>query len=542
MPEPEADIRETLSRLAGILERRLLLIMLTASSVALAAIAVLQTIPNRYTSIAALLVVQQQVPQRYVVPNSITDSSSALEAMKQEVLSRTRLLEMIRDFGLYRNGHARLAPEQLVALMLKDIEIEPFGNQQQKDFDGFRISFTAENAVLAQRVTSTLTSLLINENLRTREQQSTNTTRFLHEQLEAKRNKLEEQENLLRDFKLQHVGELPEQQQGTLGILTGLQNQLQGTTAGLNRAQQQRVYLQSLVDAYLRPSTRGGGAPAPAGGDTGSRTSSAADLVQADLARLEASRGVLLSKYTPDHPDVQKIRREIARTEETLNRLKTAALARDRGPSPVAAPSTTAQDSNSVDDIALAQFKSQLEANRVEIDNLLKDENHLKVLISQYENRLNQIPIREQQQGGIVRETDALRQEYAELQKKEQESQLATNLEKQQGGQQFRLIDPASFPMVPSSPKRLKLSLFAIIGGVALGLVLALLLEMRDTSFHSEKELMKEFPLPIVIALPLLPTAGEESRAWWIGKGRWLAGSTLTLMLLAAELYVYKRG
>jgi polysaccharide chain length determinant protein (PEP-CTERM system associated) len=542
-PESEGNIGETIERVVGMLDRQQKWIVLTASAVALATIGALQLLPNRYTSTAALVVVQQQIPQRYVVPNSISDPNSALEAMKQEVLSRTRLLDMIRDFGLYPKQRVRLAPEQLVAIMLKDIDIDPFGNTQQKDFDGFKISFTAENPVVAQRVTSTLTSLFINENLRTREQQSSNTTKFLHEQLEAKKNKLDEQENLLRDFKLQHVGELPEQQQGNLGILTGLQNQLQGTMSGLNRAQQQRVYLQSLVDAYRRQTPASGSAvPLPGGGFAPNRAPGPVELAQSDLARLEASRTALLGKYTPDHPDVQKINREIARAEEMVNRLKASAPQRERdtAPSAAAAPARSAAESS--DDVALAQFRSQLEANRVEIENLLKDESHLKTLIAQYESRLNQTPVREQQQGGIVRETEALRQEYAELQKKEQESELATNLEKQQGGQQFRLIDPASFPLVPSSPKRFKLSLFGVAGGLALGLVLAFLLEMRDTSFHSEKELARALKLPFAVAVPVLSTPGEKNRARWNAMGRWVAGSALAVVLLAAELYVYKRG
>jgi succinoglycan biosynthesis transport protein ExoP len=540
--EPEGNIGETIGRVAGILRRRVWWIALTASGVALAAMAALQAIPNRYTSTAALVVVQQQVPQRYVVPNSVTDPNSALEAMKQEVLSRTRLLDMIRDFGLYPQQRLRLAPEQLVAIMLKDIDIDPFGNMQQKDFDGFKISFTAENPVLAQRVTSTLTSLFINENLRTREQQSSNTTKFLHEQLEAKKNKLQEQEELLRDFKLHHVGELPEQQQGNLGILTGLQNQLQSTMSGLNRAQQQRVYLQSLVDAYRRQPQASGRAASPGSGAAAGRPAGPVELAQSDLARLEASRALILSKYTPDHPDVQKLNREIARVEDTIKRLKASApRERDASPAGAASPARAAE-ADGADEVALSQFRSQLEANRVEIENLLKDESHLKTLIAQYENRLNQTPIREQQQGGIIRETEALRLEYAELQKKEQESQLATNLEKQQGGQQFRLIDPASFPLVPSSPKRFKFSLFGVAGGLALGLALAFLLEMRDTSFRSEKELSRTLKLPFVIAVPVLPTPAESSRAWWTGMGRWMAGSALALVVLAAELYVYKRG
>src|SRR5215475_11584446 len=213
-------------------------------------------LPNRYTSTATLLVVEQQIPQRYVVPNSETDITAALEAMKQQVLSRTQLLRMINDFGLYPKKRAHLAPEELVALMSSNIKVEPTNQgpraNNSKGFDAFRISFTTENAMLAQQVTNNLTSLFIHEYLRTGAEQATNTTNFLHQQVEEKGKLLQVQEERLRDFKLQHVGELPEQQTGNLGILTGLQTQLTNTMSSLERAQQQRAFLQAQLDGMPR--------------------------------------------------------------------------------------------------------------------------------------------------------------------------------------------------------------------------------------------------------------------------------------------------
>ena len=166
----------------------------------------------------------------------------------------------------------------------------------------------------------------------------------------------------------------------------------------------------------------------------------------------------------------------------------------------------------------------------------------MKASIAQYESRINQTPVREQQEAGILRDTEVLRQQYAELQKKEQESQLATNLEKQQGGQQFRLIDPASLPSVPSSPKRVKMSLGGAAGGLALGLALAFLMEMRDTSFHTEKDLTKHLAPPFVLGIPLLPTRTEERRRKWRNMFQWAAASAMLLVVAAAEFYVYRRG
>src|SRR5258708_343063 len=101
LPEEESNLGETLGRLLSLLIRRRWWILLTACGITLANTVFLSTQPNRYTSEATLLVVAQQVPQRYVVSNSTADLNSQLQAMKQEVLSRTRLLRMINDFSLY---------------------------------------------------------------------------------------------------------------------------------------------------------------------------------------------------------------------------------------------------------------------------------------------------------------------------------------------------------------------------------------------------------------------------------------------------------
>lgn len=542
--EGSLNLNETVAALVGFLRRRRWAILLPFAGITLSTIAGLSFIPNRYTSTATLLVVQQQVPQRYVVPNSETNVASALQAMKQEVLSRTQLLRLINDFGLYSKQRKRLAPEELVSLMLGDIGIAPIEETpQKKDIDAFKISFDAESPLVAQQVTNTLTSLFINEYLRNGAEQATNTTTFLHQQVEEKGKALELQEERLRDFKLQHVGELPEQQSGNLGILTGLQGQLQNTMVSLNRAQQQRAFLQAQLQATPRRRVVGDlGLPTSvAGSPVTNRLLASIDSAQNDLARLEDTRSSLLSKgYTSAHPDVARNQRDIAQMEDKIRRLRAVALA----DTPPPAPTTTATASSidPSDDPAVAQLKGNLEANRLEIENLTSEEARLKGVIAQYEMRINQTPVREQQEAGIKRDTEVLRQQYGELQKKEQESQLATNLQRQQGGQQFRLIDPASLPSLPSSPKRIKISLGGFAGGLCIGFVLAVLMEMRDTSFHSEKELTKHLAPPFVLGIPVLPTPHEIHWNRWRLAFQWMAASAMVLTVLAAEFYVYRRG
>jgi hypothetical protein len=273
------------------------------------------------------------------------------------------------------------------------------------------------------------------------------------------------------------------------------------------------------------------------------RTLTPLEVAENELTRLEGVRASLRSRgYTSIFPDMQRTERDIAQAQESVKRLKAATPPPNPNPAPrpVVPATQAAAQVEAGDDPAVAQLKANLAANRMEIDSLSADEKRLKGQIAQYEVRINETPIREQEQSSIVRDTESLRQQYAELQKKEQESQLATNLEKQQGGQQFRLIDPASLPSVPDSPNRLNISLGGAAGGLCLGLVLALLMEKRDTSYYVEKDVIRHLGPPFVLGVPTVFTAKEERRRAWRLRIEWLAATAMIMVVAAAEFYVYR--
>src|SRR6266853_1911721 len=477
MPEAEAesDLNKTVGWLASLVTRRRWWILVGTCVTVLATATILSRLPNRYTSEATLLVVQQRGPERYVIPTANPDTSKALQAVTQEVLSRSRLLGIIDELGLYPKEKDHLAPEELIEQMRKDVGITPVeSSPDRRDVNSFKISFIADDPHLAQKVTGRLTSMLIETNVKTRADQATTTNNFLEEQLVAARGKLAEQEQRLRDFKTQYLGELPEQQQGNLQILSGLQIQLQNTTSGLNRAQQQRLYLESLLGEYQRLTPRHAPVPAPVLPSV-SQTPSPLEAAQKDLDRLQSEKAALLTTSTARHPDVLKIGRAITEQEALVARLKALKIPTTEKPqAPAATPEGTEYDTT------IAQLRSQLEAARLEMANLSKDEVQLKASIAQYQNRLNLIPIREQQLSGILREHDQLKKNYEELQNEGRQSQLVTTLEKEQEDQQFRLVDPPSLPTLPSSPKRARISLGGAVAGVFLGFALALLAEARD--------------------------------------------------------------
>lgn len=498
--EPESDLNDTIELIVGILTRRRWWILAGACVIPLAVVAVALKLPNRYVSQATLLVVQQQVSQRYVAPDSTTTIPAAVEAMKLEVLSRSRLLGIINELDLYSPdpGKERPAPELLVERMRKDIDIQPLETTPGRDdFDAFTVAFTAATPSVAQEVTSRLTSLFIEQNAKTRGDQAANTTKFLSDHLDAARQKLAEQEQRLQAFKTSNLGELPEQQSENVAALADLRGRLETVTSSLLQFQQQQASIESTLND--------------------------------SLTHLQAERASLLTHYTPMYPEVLRKQHEIERVQAVLEFLKTG-IAKPR----------KQQDAELSEDPVLQGIIRQAEASAAQAANLSHEQQKLKGESELYQKRLNLTPLREQQLAEILRDYNLYKQDYTDLLNKKLQSQLTSNLEDSQEGQQFRLVDPATLPVKPSAPKRLKIALGGMGGGILVGLALAFLIDMRDSSFHSEKSLGKSYSVPLILGVPLLRTPSERrSRAWMIAF-EWLVGSVLTLTMLAAEFYVFR--
>lgn len=529
---PAPPLSETIERFVGIAIRRRWWLVGAASIVAIGGALGSFLLPNRYKSEATILVQQQQIPERYVTPNSTTNLDEALQAMTHDVLSRPRLLKIITDFDLYPKQRDRLSPEQLVESMRTDITIQSLENpdQQQKGPNAFTISYIGSDPFTVQQVTDRLTSLFINEDLESQQQLDVTTTAFLQSQLNAAQNDLDQKEKRLRDFKMTNLGELPEQQQGNLQILAGLQAQLQNTNAALARANEQHAYLESLLAQYQNLTTATGSVSPTA------TMLNPVDAARAELVRLENERTSLLATFSAEYPDVKKVNREIAETQALLAQLQKA--------KPPASNSTTANAPATVPttDTTMAQLNSQLKENQLEIANDSAEIKQLQQQIDTYQHRLNLTPVREQQLTDILRDYDLAKKNYDDLYAKKTQSALATDLQQDQQGQQFRLIEPPNLPTKPFTPNRLKIALGGLAAGIAFGAALAFLMEARDTSFRSEKQLSARFNLPLIMAVPLLMTTKERRSKSVKSILQWCAGTVIFLAVLAAEYFVYRRG
>src|SRR5208283_3347621 len=228
----------------------------------------------------------------------------------QTILSRTRLLRIVDELNLYSRDRRQLGLDEVVAAMRKDIEIE-LVQTDPNHITAFNVSYSAHDPSIAQEVTGKLTNLFINENLELRQQESEGTTKFLEDQLATARQNLAAQEDKVREFKGQHIGELPTQTESNLQILSGMQSQLQAAEVALNTAKQQRVYLETLLHQYRAFQ---GSPKSPEGAPMGLAA------IDEELDKLKAKLSELSSTYRDEYPEIRNLKDQIAKTEKRRDR------------------------------------------------------------------------------------------------------------------------------------------------------------------------------------------------------------------------------
>ena len=512
-PIPDEE-RSHLGHLLKTLIRRRWFFLGPLFVVGLLGFSVAQLMPVEYRSQAFIIVDQQKVPEQYVTPNVLMTLQRRLDAMTQQILSRTRLQRFIEEFGLYAQQRKKKAMDDLIDLMRKRISIELVQTPgRNEDLTGFRIYFSDEDPYMAQRVTGELTSLFIEQNVRERTQLSMGTTAFLESQLEQARKDLATVEEKVRQYKLQYLGQLPEQQQSNLQILSSLQAQLQANTSALDRAEQQRIYFESMRSQY--EAARDLSRPAETSSSTGSMapSSSSLPLAEATLADLWKQLNALSGKFTDRHPEVVRLKKEIADWEVAVQRLRS-----ERMP--------------------LAEIDSRLKSIQAEVENGKRESEDLRKRIREVQNRLNMTPVREQELAGVVRQYESARTQYQSLLQKKMGSELASNLEQRQGGEQFRLLDPASLPKRPE-PGRLKIIALGWVLGVGLGVVLTALREFADKTVHRESDLESYDSIEVLARIPTLRTANEQGRQKLLRTVEVAALTLVTLVSLGTGAHTF---
>ena len=462
------------------------LVVATAGSVFAA-----RRLPKLYRSETLIMVIPQRIPDSIVKSTVTAKIEDRLPSISEQILSRSRLERIIDNFNLYPEERSRGVMEDVIVRMRGDIKGPTLVGKES-----FRLSYVSGDPKTAQNVTERLASLYIEENLRDRENQAEGTNQFLESQLADAKRRLLEYEKKLEEYQRQYSGQLPDQLAANLQAISNAQMQLQSISESLNRARERRLLIErQLADAQSLPAGSALADPSvPAGPPT------TAQQLQAARARLEAFK----LQYTPDHPDVRALERTIrdlqSRADEEARR-------------PAAAPSAASlSPAEAARQKKIGDLKAELDVIDHQIAANVAEEASLKATIGGYQGKVDAVPTRRAELVELTRDYATVQTTYNDLLKKQEDSKLAANLERRQAGEQFRILDPASFP---EKPYNHLLKLQVAIGGAFAGLLLGLgvvgFLEYRDSTFKSDEEVHRLLNLPVLAIVPLMASDVERA-------------------------------
>jgi polysaccharide chain length determinant protein (PEP-CTERM system associated) len=442
----------------------------------------------QYMSQTLVIIEQQKVPEDYVKSVISEDLDERLASMKEQILSRSRIQPIIERYNLFPDS--KYTMDDRVEMTQKAIGVKPIPSATG-GMPGFFITFRAQDPRTAQQVCSEITSLFITENLSVREQSAEGTTDFLKQQLADSKAKLDEQDAKLAAFQQKYIGRLPEQESSNANTLQALTTQLDAATQSVNHAQQNVTFLEAMVSQQTREQSRPDGAGGPS-----------TDERRVQLKALLTQKQELETLYTPDYPDVVAITRKIADLQAEIAHMPAQPAASTPPPAATASAPESPQ---------LQQLRAQLHAAQQSMAEAKQQQSAIEGRVRDYEAKIESSPVIEEEYKQITRDHETALQFYNTLLTKMNESSMATALERRQQGEQFRLMDAANLPQEPTSPNRVVFAGGGFGIGLVLGLLIAGLLEYRDTSVRNERDIFAFTKLPTLAIIAHMDGISQQA-------------------------------
>ena len=453
----------------------------------------------KYTSQALVLVEGQKVPTTMVQPVVTEDLTERIATLQQQVLSQSRLQPMLERLKLAKNGQN---VDDMIDMIRTNMTIEPVvtdvsdigaGGKKKSNrspVPGFYVEYTGSNPREVQQICNELTSLLLEQNLTSRQDVAKGTTELLNRGLQDAKRTLDDLDAKLASFKKQYIGQLPGDEESNLKVLAGLNSQLDANTQTLNRAQQDKAYSESLLEQQLA-------------NWKSSQSASNPETLQKQLSELQSQLMQLQARYTDDHPDVIKAKADIAQVQKKLaENNNPASTAKDAG-----------NEKASVNEPPeIRQLRLQVHQYSDLIAAATRDQKRLQQEIGQYQGRVSLSPAIEEQYKEMARDYDNAQKNYQDLLANKSKSDLTLTMEQQQQGEQMRLLNPASMPDTPSFPNRLLFAGGGLGAGLVLGLGIALWLELRDQSIRTEADAEAALELPMLVSVPWIVNGAQGSK------------------------------
>ena len=135
----------------------------------------------------------------------------------------------------------------------------------------------------------------------------------------------------------------------------------------------------------------------------------------------------------------------------------------------------------------------------------------------------------------MVNHRNALLAKYNDLLQKHQEARVAQEMEKDQKGERFTLLEPARLPAKPYKPNRRAIALLGALAAIGASVGFAALRELTDQTVRSTDALAHITQAPVLAGIPEIITPAERFRK----RFGIMFGCILTLVLIGGSIAAF---
>ena len=464
----EENVTERVDYLAVLIRRKWSLVF-TTLIIFLLAIIVALNLPSVYKSTATILIEEQEVSKDFV---STADSfaEQRIQYLNQRIMTTSRLIDIIQRLNLYQEMRDKYPTEEIINRFRSDVTLKPLSIEFSNKRTGtiaFTLSYEGKDPQQVQQVANWLATIFIEENRKEREQKSVDAMAFMENETTKLKSELEKLEAQIAEFKQEHVNELPETLLGNVQSLSSIERNMETANQRLRSLKDREEYLRGqLINAN------------PHLEDEKELT------IRKRLGELNMLLVSLSKRFSEVHPDIRKVRAEIADLESQL----TAA-----GPGEKKSPP---------DNPSYISIASQLAGVRSEIKSVQNEMIKLQETADVYRSRIANTPMVEEPYNALVTARNNTQFKYNEMVRTLMAARMSYGAEKAEIGERFTLIEPPGLPRRPFKPNRPAIMLIGLILGVVNGIGLAAFREFRDDSVREPEELEQLTSFPVFASIP----------------------------------------
>ena len=453
-------------------------------------------LPRTYVSEVLILVRPRDVPQEFVKDLIAGTPEERLKSIEQTLLSRTNLVQVLREFGDRLPEYAGLNMDEQVVKLRAQINISfelEKNNGKTLPLTYFRISYQNQNPGLAQEIASKLTSLFIDQDNRSRENQVFGTTEFLSSELNKVSEQLSQSQERLKQIKSTRLFELPDQRDANLKTLDRLALDKKSNAEALDRYAAILLTIESQLSQTPETVTR----PVPPS------ASAAKDPQVAEYRKAQLAYDELSTKYKEKHPELQALKAVVERLRKQIPpELLSTEIADGATPASVNETAEVTTEPNPV----YKKLSAQQEELKTEIEIRQKEKEWIESEIARYSRRVENAPNAEQDIVEAAQQNDDLKRQYAALKNDLTQAHLAESLESKQKGSQFVVVDPPNYPLSPSKPEKGSVLLAGAIISLLISVGVAIAFDVARQQVWTQSQIQALWSLRVLAEIPAVTT------------------------------------